>query len=327
MQKSISFLRTFATRSPLATFLALGVGIAWLFWLAAWPAAGSDPTAFRHLVALGAFGPSAAAFLLGLLQPERRERFRWDLFVMALLATGLLYFLCLPYASTLPAGDASWGWAYRLGLWALPAFLIASAFSGSQDLRALLLPLRFQPRDAAWYAAALLVMPALMGAGYAIALALGETASVQISSNPAEVAISIAAVFIYILLFGGALGEESGLRGWLLPRLQARWSPLVASLLLGVGWAVWRMPLYLNGYYPLDASGLLLRVLFNLLISLPLTWFYNRTRANLLACILLHATATSASFFLPVSQPALILLAVLSLALVLEARMWKRAER
>jgi uncharacterized protein len=318
-----------ARRLPMAAYLIFGVGFAWLIWLASAPAVQADPTAFRHLVAIGAFSPSLAALAIGLMQTQLRRAFRWDIFVGALFATGILYFLCLPFASSLPTDASSWGWTYRFGLWALPAFLIAAAFSAPDDLRHLLLPARFQSSDLGWYAAAILVIPILMGLGYFLGMQRGETAPLQLKGGPGEVALTVGAVFIYILLFGGPLGEESGLRGFLLPRLQARWSPLIATLLIGLGWAVWRLPLYLNGFYLGDTGGLLggllFRSLFNLLSAFPLTWLYNRSRGNILACILLHSAITTASVLLPVDTLSLLPLGVLAIVLIVEARMWNRS--
>jgi membrane protease YdiL (CAAX protease family) len=53
-------------------------------------------------------------------------------------------------------------------------------------------------------------------------------------------------VFALLLLFplSGAFGEELGWRGFALPRLLARRSPLAASLLLGVLVAGWHAPLF-----------------------------------------------------------------------------------
>src|SRR5215212_5767071 len=46
---------------------------------------------------------------------------------------------------------------------------------------------------------------------------------------------------------GSALGEEIGWRGYALPRLQAGRSALRASLIIGMLWGVWHLPLWLTG--------------------------------------------------------------------------------
>jgi membrane protease YdiL (CAAX protease family) len=50
-------------------------------------------------------------------------------------------------------------------------------------------------------------------------------------------------------LLGGPLGEEAGWRGFALPRLQNRFSPLTSSLALGFLWANWHVPLMLAHVY------------------------------------------------------------------------------
>ena len=52
-------------------------------------------------------------------------------------------------------------------------------------------------------------------------------------------------VYNYSTLLGGPLGEEPGWRGCALPRLEARLGPFRGSLLLGILWAGWRLPLFL----------------------------------------------------------------------------------
>ena len=49
--------------------------------------------------------------------------------------------------------------------------------------------------------------------------------------------------FVFVLFLGGAL-EEPGWRGFGLPVLQERYSPLRATLILGLVWGVWHVPVY-----------------------------------------------------------------------------------
>lgn len=88
------------------------------------------------------------------------------------------------------------------------------------------------------------------------------------------------ATFVIVLAIGGGL-EEPGWRGFALPRLQEHHTPVRATLILGIVWGVWHLPLY-----GLAFVGPLLFVFFY-------TWLYNRT-GSVLLCILLHASFTPA---------------------------------
>lgn len=87
-----------------------------------------------------------------------------------------------------------------------------------------------------------------------------------------------------------AFGEEAGWRGYLLPLLQSRLSALSASLVVGVVWFLWHIPLlYLPGQ---DTGGEAFPiVLFGATVTLSsilYTWLYNNTRGSVLAVTLLH---------------------------------------
>src|ERR671913_2499626 len=97
--------------------------------------------------------------------------------------------------------------------------------------------------------------------------------------------------FAFSVVPGSALGEEIGWRGYVLPRLQSRMSALSAALLIAPIWALWHLPLWLNGApgrTPLIYAGF---VLSAFALSVILTWVYNSTGGSLLLVVLLHATS------------------------------------
>ena len=97
------------------------------------------------------------------------------------------------------------------------------------------------------------------------------------------------AVGLWLLTFGFA--EETGWRGFLLPRLQVNRTAMSASIFLGVFWAFWHLPAF---FYrdTLLAMGVLLgfpMLLFTLLVtSVIFTWLYNSTQGSLLIVTLFH---------------------------------------
>jgi membrane protease YdiL (CAAX protease family) len=106
--------------------------------------------------------------------------------------------------------------------------------------------------------------------------------------------------FLFVLVFfgGGPLGEEIGWRGFALPRLQARYGALRASLILGVLWTFWHLPHFLTSAQrggPGSGLSLLyvnLPIFFVLVMSLTMifTWIFNRTGGSVFIAILLHTS-------------------------------------
>jgi uncharacterized protein len=92
-------------------------------------------------------------------------------------------------------------------------------------------------------------------------------------------------VFVFNLPFG-PLFEEIGWRGYLLPNLQGRFTPAVASLMVGVIWGPWHTPLYARdgGVY------LFLFFLYVLGMSVLFSWFFNISGQSLFVTVCLHAS-------------------------------------
>ena len=89
------------------------------------------------------------------------------------------------------------------------------------------------------------------------------------------------------VVFGGL--EEVGWRGYLQPVLQSRMSALMASLAVGVVWAVWHAPLFWLASTTQAEASLWWFALGAVGLSVVFAWVYNSSAGNLLLLVLLHA--------------------------------------
>lgn len=86
-------------------------------------------------------------------------------------------------------------------------------------------------------------------------------------------------------LFGGPLGEEAGWRGFALPRLQRRFHPLTASLILGFLWANWHLPLLLTHVYNISWAQFVATIMAG---AFFLSFAFNLSGGSTLCTILVH---------------------------------------
>lgn len=159
---------------------------------------------------------------------------------------------------------------------------LAEGWAGVRDLLARIVRVRIGLR---WYAIIFGLPILLCAVALAIMVAFG-----QVNSLPSATAWrELPERFIFIFLFIG-LGEEPGWRGFALPRLQKKYSPLIASLILAPIWAVWHLPL-MGNEFPLPViPAFLIALLAGTLIQ---TWLFNRTKGSVFAQMLFHATVNT----------------------------------
>ena len=95
---------------------------------------------------------------------------------------------------------------------------------------------------------------------------------------------------VFITVFIYAMGEEFGWRGYVLPRLQVRWSALTSSILVGLLWAGYHLGNYVltGSHAGLTFWEYTLRVI---LLSILYTWVFNNTKGSVLAVVLFHAAS------------------------------------
>ena len=171
------------------------------------------------------------------------------------------------------------------------------ALDGRAGLKELLARARRWRVAPLWYAAVLLVIPAVYVPSYVTqGLLGGPLAPIKVGEKLA-MAIPIALV--------ASLMEEFGWRGFALPRLQRRHSALVSTLIVGLGWALWHAPinyLVVVNYEAQAVPMMILLVLDVLPISLIMTWVHNNARESMLMMILCHFGITSSAIVFALSN-------------------------
>ena len=133
----------------------------------------------------------------------------------------------------------------------------------------------------AWYAAALLLP---------VIVALGATALNVLLGAPAPSSADLGAwpglvttYFLLLLVPGiGGAWEEPGWRGYALPTLQAGRPALSASLILGMVWAFWHLPLMVYGTIPWSD------IAYVTVVSVVYAWLFNGTGGSVLLVMLFH---------------------------------------
>jgi uncharacterized protein len=146
-----------------------------------------------------------------------------------------------------PLGPPLTSWPYYLAVSAptISAIVLSGAFAGFGGIKHLFRGLT-RPFHLRWLMIALLTFP--------IGLLLFGVAerSFATASSPL---INIHAILVSapltlltttnIFIDPGPWGEETGWRGFALPRLLMRFSPLTSAIILGVIWGVWHAPAFL----------------------------------------------------------------------------------
>jgi membrane protease YdiL (CAAX protease family) len=175
---------------------------------------------------------------------------------------------------------------------AFAALVVTAVSDGATGIRELLSRL-VRWRIGGWLAFALLSPIALWSLA-AIVLAIQGTAVPTLSDFgifPGLPATTFVVVFLAEFLING-YGEETGWRGFALPRLQQRRSALMATLILAPLWAGWHLPmLWINvgmrGMSPAMMGGFVVGITCGAFV---LTWLYIRSGQSVLATALWHAS-------------------------------------
>jgi membrane protease YdiL (CAAX protease family) len=283
------------------------------------------------LVFVAVCGPGLAGIIISAVintQPREGNHNKfWIAFLAAWFVSAVVYLANLIFIEKTPLSPMVIG-LFTISV--LPvAFVIASAYSPIPSVKSYLASLT-RPRGVwLWVIMALLFFPGLVILSIPLNnLLQGES---ELFARYPEINFSLIYLviikFFYQLFFFNATGEEAGWRGFALPRLQARTSPLMAAFIIALFWAPWH-------YFFWQAQGQPVRTLEywvwiypgTFLFSVLIVWLCNRGRGNILVAGIAHAaTNTTIVIFGPRNVPDLYpVWAIAALVVVLVDRMWKK---
>ena len=209
------------------------------------------------------------------------------------------------------------------------AFVISMAYSRIPEVKRYLSSLVRLRGVVGWAFLALILMPALILLSIFIdRFRDGQpiTALSFPASGPALIGL-IAVKFFYQLFFFNATGEETGWRGFALPRLQAGTSPFIASLVLAFFWAPWHLFLWQAEGKPVFSMQYWIEQYVGLIpATFLIVWLYNRSKGSILVAGIAHAAANTAFAFLPVADWFMLAAVnyVTVFVLVMVDRMWQK---
>ena len=114
-----------------------------------------------------------------------------------------------------------------------------------------------------------------------------------------------------LLLMLGALlvstwvqaGEEIGWRGYALPRLAKHIGLSAASMILGVLWASWHLPLFFMQHTDSLGQSFPLYLTYVVALSVAMAWLYWKSDGSLLLVMLMHAAVNNTGGIVPAAVP------------------------
>ena len=312
-------------RHQVLAFFLFTYAITWPLFAIYYSVFDGDPNAGALMEPFIVFSPALMAMLVsGIAEPLPRQKngkARWIAFLLAWLFSApilILYAWKIYQAELMSA-------VIVYGLMAFfPAWVLSSAYARRPGIRKQFSTL-LQPRGpAGWYLVILMIYPGFQ----LLDMGITKLSGGEVQSSLAELGVQSAAILLLLeflrgFLFTGGINEESGWRGFALPRLQARYPVIVAGIIVWFFWSLWHLPYDIGRGIPIDEM-LKTRLFWNLVSSILMTWLYNRTNGSTLAPALFHSAMNTFQSSLPRTMISRGLLVALAVFAILIDRMWQK---
>lgn len=242
------------------------------------------------------------------VQPNRTDRQLWMFFLITFVYSWLLW---LPFVlenfNLIVLSDFNFSLmtlAVMLGafgplLASVVLIMRKSGWSGLKDFFTSTLSFRIKP----FYYIVAFILPMLIAASAHYIVNLSGIDSLPSNLFPENLSVSpyflLIPYFVFILLVGGGQ-EEFGWRGYAQEPLQQKFGILNGSIILGLVWGVWHLPLwFMSGeghtYYPFSAF-----LIFTVSMSVIIGWLYNASGKKLIIPLIVHSISNVSVPFFPI---------------------------
>jgi membrane protease YdiL (CAAX protease family) len=283
------------------------------------------------LAFIAACGPALAGIIISTVsntQPkEGTKRTYWIAFLVAWVLSALVFLANNTFINHAPFSAVML--IFTLITVMPVAFVISMLRSPLPQVRSYMASLIRFRGVWGWSLLAMLLFPALVLLSLLVSHLIGRQ-PFQLSLVPETGLVLIGLIvvkFFYQFFFFNATGEETGWRGFALPRLQALTSPLVACLVLNFFWGPWHVFLWWLEGRPVFSAEFWAQTFLELFAAtVTLCWFYNRSRGSILVAGIAHAAANTTMWLFPNLDWAVYnwTVAVAALVMVVVDRMWKK---
>lgn len=321
MKKIVDWIR----RHQVLAFVILVYAIAWPgFFLVLFIFPGNDVVEIVSMPFV-LFSPALTAMLIsGIADPgpkHESSRSRWIAFVLSWLVSALILIL---YAWKVDGVELLAAIIVFSIMAFFPAWVLSSAYARTPGIRKLFSTLLKPRGPAIWYLVIFLIFPGFVLLAVYVTRFLGGEAQFYL----ADLGFWGAALVLFLefskgFFLTGGINEESGWRGFALPRLQARYPVIVAGLIVGIFWSLWHLPFDIGTNVP-QAWILENRLVWTLVFGILMTWLYNRTNGSLLAPALFHPAMNAFGNHFTFTTVGKVLFIGLTIFAIVSDRMWEK---
>src|SRR5918912_2087929 len=212
---------------------------------------------------------------------------------LLVLTFGLTWLLEVPQVldarGELPFAFPFWGVILMGWMPGLAAVIVAAATGGRPAVKALFARVLIWRVGWPWYLLVIVGTAAIWLSAILINPLFGGS-GLQLPEFSLDLLIGLVINFVLLFLVNS---EELVWRGSLLPRLQARWSALSASVFIGIFEGLFHLPLFFKPDSDQAAAGLPAFVIGSVAGAIIVSWLFNSTRGSLLLVQLFHIFANT----------------------------------